>query len=191
MAFSMRCRFLPLFFSLISLSWAGTVTYDFEIGWVTANPDGQADRPVIGINGQWPLPVIEVTVGDRLIINVLNSLGNQSTSLHFHGLFMENSTHMDGPPQVTQCEIPSGSRFTYDFEVRTDCYKCCCYLHILTITRYNNQALIGTIHMHEASTPMVYALHSLSTTPTTPTRTSTMKRWSYRSPTGTTTRCLA
>ena len=109
---------LALLLSSISLSLAATVTYDFDIGWVTANPDGKANRPVIGINGQWPVPVIELNVGDRLIVNVLNSLGNQTTSLHFHGLFMNGSTHMDGPVQISQCAIAPGSRFTYDFVVR-------------------------------------------------------------------------
>lgn len=87
---------------------AATVTYDFNITWVTANPDGMADRPTIGINGQWPIPTIRVNKGDRLIVNVLNSLGNQSTSLHFHGLFMNGATHMDGPASVTQCPIVPG-----------------------------------------------------------------------------------
>jgi iron transport multicopper oxidase len=96
---------------------AATVTYDFNITWVTANPDGMADRPTIGINGQWPIPTIRVNKGDRLIVNVLNSLGNQSTSLHFHGLFMHGATHMDGPASVTQCPIVSGERFTYNFTV--------------------------------------------------------------------------
>ena len=106
---------LVAFLSSVISSHAATVQYDFDIGWVTANPDGMADRPTIGINGQWPIPKIEATVGDRVIVNVLNSLGNQSTSLHFHGLFMNGTTHMDGPSQVTQCAIPPGSRFTYDF----------------------------------------------------------------------------
>ncbi|KAH8892032.1 hypothetical protein GQ53DRAFT_746474 [Thozetella sp. PMI_491] len=96
---------------------AATVTYDFEIGWVTANPDGAHDRPTIGINGQWPLPRIEANIGDNVVINVLNSLGNQSTSLHFHGLFMNGTTHMDGPSFVSQCPIQPGSRFTYNFTV--------------------------------------------------------------------------
>lgn len=111
-------RLLPLVALILpSISWAATVTYDFDIGWVRANPDGQADRPVIGINGQWPIPVMEVNVGDRVVVNVLNSLGNQSTSLHFHGLFMNGTTMMDGPAQVSQCAIAPGLRFTYDFEV--------------------------------------------------------------------------
>lgn len=96
---------------------AATVSHDFNISWVRANPDGAFERPVIGINGQWPIPTIEADVGDRIVINVNNQLGNQSTSLHFHGLFMNGTNHMDGPAGVTQCEIPPGSSFTYNFTV--------------------------------------------------------------------------
>jgi iron transport multicopper oxidase len=96
---------------------AATVTYDFNITWVTANPDGLADRPVIGINGQWPIPRIEATIGDQVVVHVHNQLGNESTTLHFHGLFMNGTTQMDGPSQVSQCAIPPGNSFTYNFTV--------------------------------------------------------------------------
>ena len=96
---------------------AVTVTYDFNVTWVYANPDGVFMRPVMGINGQWPLPYITATVGDRIVVNVLNQLGNESTSLHFHGLFMNGTSVMDGVVGVTQCGIPPGSMFTYNFTV--------------------------------------------------------------------------
>jgi len=96
---------------------AKTVTYDFNITWVTANPDGINARPVIGINNAWPLPVMTATLGDQVIVNVNNQLGNQSTSLHFHGLFQNGTNAMDGPSFVTQCPIPAGSFFTYNFTV--------------------------------------------------------------------------
>jgi iron transport multicopper oxidase len=99
------------------LASAATVTYDFNITWVTTNPDGMADRQTIGINGQWPIPTIRVNVGDRLIVNVLNSLEDEATSLHFHGIFMTGATHMDGAGAVSQCPIPPGQRFTYNFTV--------------------------------------------------------------------------
>ena len=102
---------------LTTFATATTVTYDFNITWVTANPDGAFKRPVVGINGQWPLPQIDVTLGDRVVVNVLNQLGNRTTSLHFHGLYMNGSTEMDGPVGVTQCAIPPGGSFTYDFQV--------------------------------------------------------------------------
>jgi iron transport multicopper oxidase len=96
---------------------AATVTYDFNITWVTANPDGLQERPVIGVNGAWPLPVMKATKGDHVVVNVDNQLGNQSTSLHFHGLFMNGSNEMDGVSLTTQCPIQPGSKFTYNFTV--------------------------------------------------------------------------
>ena len=36
----------------VSSTIGNTVTYDWNIGWVIAAPDGVA-RPVIGVNGQW------------------------------------------------------------------------------------------------------------------------------------------
>lgn len=98
-------------------SEAATVTYDFNITWVKANPDAAFDRTTIGINGQWPIPIIRATVGDTLIVNVENQLGNQTTSLHFHGLYQNGTTHMDGPQGVTQCGIVPGQKFTYNFTV--------------------------------------------------------------------------
>lgn len=108
---------LAVLLAWLQYALAATVAHNFTIGWVHANPDGAFVRPTIGINGKWPIPRIDVNVGDRLVIEVYNDLGNQSTSLHFHGLFMNGSTHMDGPSQVSQCAIPPGSSFTYNFTV--------------------------------------------------------------------------
>lgn len=112
-----RSLHLSLISAFFLLCTAKTVTYDFTAGWVTANPDGAFERPVIGMNGQWPLPTIEVTKGDRLIVKLHNELGNQSTSIHWHGLFQNGTSHMDGPVQVTQCAVPPGGSFVYDFVI--------------------------------------------------------------------------
>ncbi|KAI0479162.1 Cupredoxin [Xylariaceae sp. FL0804] len=103
-----------LFLRLVS---AAVVTYDFNATWLSANPDGAYERPVIGINGQWPIPRMSANVGDNVIVHLTNQLGNQSTSLHFHGLYMNGSTEMDGVAQVSQCGVPPGSSFTYNFTV--------------------------------------------------------------------------
>ena len=108
---------LLLLFKITAWALADTVLYDFDIGWVSANPDAAFDRPTIGINGQWPIPPITATVGDRVVVNVINHLGNQSTSLHFHGLYMNGTTVMDGTVGVSQCSIPPNGTFTYDFKV--------------------------------------------------------------------------
>ncbi|CAI7619413.1 unnamed protein product [Penicillium manginii] len=87
---------------------AKTVTYDWNVTWVTANPDGLMDRKVIGVNGKWPLPVVEVDKGDRLVVNMYNGLGNKDTSIHWHGMFQNGTNGMDVPP---------GQSFTYNFTI--------------------------------------------------------------------------
>jgi iron transport multicopper oxidase len=102
--------------SLVSLARAGTVTYNWQTTWVNAAPDGFT-RPVIGINGQWPCPKIEATVGDTVVVNLVNKLGNQTTGLHFHGINQVNTGEMDGPSAFTQCPVPPDSSITYKFVV--------------------------------------------------------------------------
>ncbi|TKA51718.1 hypothetical protein B0A49_08949 [Cryomyces minteri] len=99
---------------LATSGFAKTVVYNWDITWVNASPDGFS-RPVIGINGQWPCPTIEGNIGDRVMIHTRNMLGNETTSIHFHGLFQSGSNSMDGPAGVTQCPIPPGAKFTYDY----------------------------------------------------------------------------
>lgn len=114
---SLRGLALGLGGCLLPSALAATLSYDFKIEWVRANPDGLFERPTIGINGQWPIPRIDANVGDTIIINAHNALGNQTTSLHFHGLSMNGTTHMDGPSQVSQCPVPVGGSFVYAFTV--------------------------------------------------------------------------
>ncbi|KAK0712397.1 iron transport multicopper oxidase FET3 [Lasiosphaeria miniovina] len=91
-------------------------TFNWNITWVRAAPDGFA-RPFVGINGQWPCAPLLVNLGDQVKINVVNSLGNESTAIHFHGIFQENTTYADGPAMVTQCPIQPGASFVYQFKV--------------------------------------------------------------------------
>lgn len=94
-----------------------TVERDFRVGWTYANPDGACNRPVIAVNGEWPLPLITASVGDQLVLHVHNELGNASTSIHFHGFFQNGTNYMDGAVGVTQCGIPPGESFTYEIAV--------------------------------------------------------------------------
>ena len=103
--------------TLVSFATAKTVTYDWDVTWVTASPDG-FERPVIGINGEWPVPILELDKGDHVVVNLNNKLGNQSTSIHWHGITQYGTNTMDGSSGATQCPIPPGSSFTYDFTVR-------------------------------------------------------------------------
>lgn len=116
-------RLLSLFaLAWVNLATAKTVVYNWDITWVRAAPDG-FERNVIGINNRWPCPSIEVDLGDRIIVHMNNMLGNQSTSLHWHGLHQNGTQDMDGASGITQCPVPPGSSFTYDFMVRKPLFK--------------------------------------------------------------------
>ncbi|KAM0552463.1 hypothetical protein ACHAPJ_008024 [Fusarium lateritium] len=96
---------------------AKTVEHDFRVSWVSANPDGLQERKVVGLNGQWPLPVIEVDKGDRLIVTMQNDLEDKAASIHWHGMFQNDTNEMDGPSMVTQCPVAPGQSITYNFTI--------------------------------------------------------------------------
>ena len=108
--------FSVLVLTLCQLAVAKVAYYDWSIDWVSAAPDGFT-RPVIGINGQWPPPEVHIDKGDRIIARVYNNLGNQSTGIHWHGIYQRGSQTMDGPSGISQCPIAPNGTFTYDFEV--------------------------------------------------------------------------
>lgn len=108
----------------LSLLLAGEVNaavrqYNWTVGWTTINPDGRKDRLAVAINDQWPLPIIRAKKGDRLEIWVDNQMNDppRNNSIHFHGLFQNGTNDMDGPSWVTQCPVPPGSSFLYNFTV--------------------------------------------------------------------------
>ncbi|WYZ37375.1 hypothetical protein EsH8_II_000881 [Colletotrichum jinshuiense] len=144
-----KAKLLALISALAQSACAATVSYEFNVGWVTANPDGAFNRPTIGINGQWPIPQIDANVGDNVLINVHNQLGNQSTSLHFHGLYMNGTTHMDGPAQVSQCAIPPGASFTYNFTINQPGTY---WYHSHTQSQYPD-GLRGPLVIHDPDSP--------------------------------------
>ena len=61
------------------------------------------------------IPIIDVNINDQIELRAKNSLGNESTSLHFHGQDQYGSAAYDGGVGVSQCPISPGDEFTYKF----------------------------------------------------------------------------
>lgn len=93
--------------------------FDWTISWKVLDPDGLHSRVVPAINDQWPMPVLRVNRGDRVVVRVYNNLTNphHNSSIHFHGMFNNGTSHMDGSPSLTQCATAPGISFFYDFVV--------------------------------------------------------------------------
>ncbi|QHI36170.1 Copper resistance protein A [Kordia antarctica] len=89
------------------------VRYNLTITDTIVNFSGKEKR-AIAVNGQIPMPTLTFTEGDIAEIVVHNKL-KESTSLHWHGLFLPNK--YDGVPYLTQMPIEPGETFTYRFPI--------------------------------------------------------------------------
>ncbi|XP_076174595.1 uncharacterized protein LOC143150301 [Ptiloglossa arizonensis] len=78
-------------------------------------PADGIERPILVVNRQMPGPPIEVCQGDRVIVDVINLLHSESTTMHWHGQHHVKTPYMDGVPYVSQCPILPGSSFRYDY----------------------------------------------------------------------------
>ena len=109
-----------------------TRVYNFTVTEGTGAPDGNdgrsmelnvnlltwigVNRTMLLINGRFPGPLIRMNRGDRLLVNVTNKMSN-GTTMHWHGMFQNGTNWMDGTSGITQCPIPPGSSFLYNFSV--------------------------------------------------------------------------
>lgn len=89
------------------------VRYDLYVADTTVTFGGKAKR-AIAVNGQIPMPTLIFTEGDTAEIHVHNRL-KESTSLHWHGLFLPNQ--YDGVPYLTQMPIEPNKTHVYRFPI--------------------------------------------------------------------------
>ncbi|KAI6836929.1 Laccase-3 [Hortaea werneckii] len=92
-----------------------TREYNFEVTNTTLSPDG-IERLVLAVNGQMPGPAITANWGDEIVVHVKNSMQNNGTTIHWHGLRQNYTNEMDGVPSITQCPIAPGDSMTYRFK---------------------------------------------------------------------------
>ena len=86
-------------------------TYDLTIGETTINVSGK-ERTALAINGTVPGPTLRFQEGEDLVINVTNTL-DEDTSIHWHGLILPSSE--DGVPGLSFDGIKPGTTHTYRF----------------------------------------------------------------------------
>lgn len=66
-------------------------------------------------NGMVPGPLLRITEGDRIRVNLKNELP-EPTIIHIHGPMLPNA--MDGVPDVTQPVVQPGESFSYEFDAK-------------------------------------------------------------------------
>ncbi|HEX8018113.1 MAG TPA: multicopper oxidase domain-containing protein, partial [Flavobacterium sp.] len=90
------------------------VRYDLHVRDTIVNFSGKEKR-AISVNGQIPMPTLTFTEGDIAEIYVHNELKKETTSMHWHGLFLPNKE--DGVPYLTQMPIEPGTTHKYTFPI--------------------------------------------------------------------------
>lgn len=59
----------------------------------------------MSINRQIPGPAIHVCRDDLVVVDVVNAMAGSAASIHWHGLHMRDTPHMDGVPFITQVRM--------------------------------------------------------------------------------------
>ena len=115
--------------------------FDWTVDRRIQSPDG-VPRLMYTINGQFPGPTIQATVGDTVVVHVRNRINDdyvvpdppttsklesvhptgtdRKFSLHWHGLSMRGSGVMDGAAAFTSCPIQPGNETVYRFVVQPE-----------------------------------------------------------------------
>jgi FtsP/CotA-like multicopper oxidase with cupredoxin domain len=152
-----------------------TRVYNFTLTEGTGAPDGKqnpsrgktlnspskgVNRTILLINGQYPGPLVRMNRGDRLLVNVTNQMSN-ATTVHWHGMvsasnslsilssdifqFQNGTNWMDGTSGITQCPIPAGSSFLYNFTVENQFGTY--WYHSHYVTQYMD-GIVGPLVVH-------------------------------------------
>lgn len=114
---------------------------------ITLSPD--LTLRMMTYNGVTPGPLLQVAVGDRVIVHFKNEL-DEPTTVHWHGLRI--SAEMDGNPRI-QNPVEPGTTFTYDFVV-PDAGTFWYHPHIRANEQVE-QGLYGPLIVHDPADPVV------------------------------------
>ncbi|ERN09064.1 hypothetical protein AMTRI_Chr06g175060 [Amborella trichopoda] len=111
------CAVLFCLLLLVSLGLCGDpfTFFNWEVSYLTASPLG-VKQQVIGINGNFPGPTVNATTNWNLVINVQNNL-DEPLLLTWNGIQVRRNSWQDGV-LGTNCPIPSGWNWTYQFQVK-------------------------------------------------------------------------
>ncbi|KAJ4955406.1 hypothetical protein NE237_012189 [Protea cynaroides] len=109
------CFFFPPY--LFPAVFAGDpfVFYDWTVSYITASPLG-VKQEVIGINGNFPGPILNATTNWNVVVNVKNQL-DEPLLLTWNGIQQRKNSWQDGV-SGTNCPIPVGWNWTYQFQVK-------------------------------------------------------------------------
>ena len=107
--------FLLLFLLVAAAAVAAEVVeVELEVAGGLAQRYGGPRQSVL-VNGALSGPEIRVRTGDTVRATVRNALLDGGTTVHWHGVLQKGTNFFDGVDGITQCAIPPGETFAYEF----------------------------------------------------------------------------
>ncbi|KAH6557274.1 hypothetical protein KP509_1Z124400 [Ceratopteris richardii] len=88
---------------------------EWKVSYLIAAPLGVRQQ-VIGVNGQFPGPILKSTTNDNLMINIFNDL-DEELLFTWDGVQQRRTSWQDGV-SGTNCAIPPKWNWTYNFQVK-------------------------------------------------------------------------
>ena len=85
------------------------------IGRSAVNFTGRT-RGAITVNGSLPAPILRLREGDTVNLRVANTLTDEMTSIHWHGILLP--ANMDGVPGLSFNGIAPGEAYQYRFQLK-------------------------------------------------------------------------
>ncbi|XP_022950756.1 laccase-4-like [Cucurbita moschata] len=73
-------------------------------------------KQIVTVNGKFPGPTIYAREDDTVLIKVVNHV-QYNLSIHWHGIRQLRTGWADGPAYITQCPIPPGQSYMYNFTI--------------------------------------------------------------------------
>ncbi|KAK8563855.1 hypothetical protein V6N12_035991 [Hibiscus sabdariffa] len=75
-----------------------------------------SSKPIVTVNGKFPGPTLYAREGDTVLVKVVNHV-KYNVSIHWHGIRQLRTGWADGPAYITQCPIPTGQSYVYNFTI--------------------------------------------------------------------------
>ncbi|CAL9002739.1 unnamed protein product [Prunus brigantina] len=135
-------RFLVLFLACLLPGLVESRIRHYKFNVVLKNTTRLCStKPIVTINGRFPGPTLYAREDDTVLVKVTNHV-KYNVSIHWHGVRQLRTGWADGPAYITQCPIPPGQSYVYNFTITGQRGTLLWHAHILWLRATVHGALV-------------------------------------------------
>ncbi|KAK1321863.1 Laccase-22 [Acorus calamus] len=98
-------------------------------------------KPIVTVNGKFPGPTLYAREDDNVIVEVINNV-QYNVTIHWHGIKQVRTGWADGPAYITQCPIPPGQSYVYNFTITKQRGTLLWHAHVLWLRATVHGAIV-------------------------------------------------